>query len=64
MFMKSLVESKTFWLAAAQALTGILVVFATAYPDAGYLLVAKSIVDIVLRLATTTTINTVFPSTE
>lgn len=55
--MKSLVTSKTFILAVLQAATGVIVVFATAYPGAGWLLVAKSLVDIVLRLYTTQSIG-------
>lgn len=51
--MKSLFSTKTFWLAVAQALAGVVVVFATAYPGVGGLLVAKSAVDIFLRAITT-----------
>lgn len=51
--MKSLFTSKTFILALAQAIVGVIVVFSTAYPDVGYLVVAKSVVDILLRWITT-----------
>ena len=51
--MKSLFQSRTFWLAVLQAVAGIVVVFSTAYPTVGGLLVAKSIVDIILRVVTT-----------
>ena len=49
---KSLLESRTFWLATAQAIVGVLTVFMTAYPTVGELLVVKSIADVVLRLLT------------
>lgn len=51
-FMKTLVTSKTFWLAVLQGIIGLVVVFSTSYPDAGWLLTAKSVLDIVLRLYT------------
>ena len=51
--IKSLFKSKVFWLAVAQAIAGVVVVFQSAYPEVGGLLVAKSLVDIVLRLITT-----------
>ena len=57
--MKSLLQSKTFWLAVIQALIGIVAVFATTYPSIGGLLVAKSVLDIVLRMVTTTEIVSV-----
>ncbi len=50
--MKSLFSSKTFWLAFVQGLVGVIGVFATTYPTVGGLLIAKSIVDIVLRVLT------------
>ncbi len=53
---KSLFESKVFWLAVGQAALGAVVSFATAYPGVGWLMIAKSVLDIALRLATTTTI--------
>ena len=54
---KSLVSSKTFWLALAQACVAIVVVFQTSYPDAGVLLMLKSVLDIVIRLYTTQPIS-------
>lgn len=50
--MKSIFESKTFWLAVIQALAGIVVVFSTAYPEVGGFLMAKSVIDIILRIVT------------
>lgn len=57
--MKTLLSSKTFWLAAAQAVVGIIAIFATTYPTVGGLLIAKSIADIILRLVTTDPIGSI-----
>lgn len=54
--MKSLYTSKTFWLATTQAIIGMIAVFASAYPDVGALMVAKSFFDILLRIETATAI--------
>ncbi len=54
---KSLFASRTFWLAVAQAVVGVFVVFGTAYPMVGWLVVAKSVADMVLRYITTTPIT-------
>ena len=51
--MKSLFVSKTFWLSILQAVAGALVIFATTYPTLGWIVIAKSIVDIALRYVTT-----------
>ena len=51
--MKSIFTSKTFWLAVVQAVVGAVGIFNTAYPSVGWLLVAKSVVDVVLRFVTT-----------
>lgn len=48
--------SKTMWLAAVQAAVAIVLVYQGQYPDAGYILVAKSCLDILLRYITTTTV--------
>ena len=55
--MKSLYKSKVFWLAITQSLIGVVAVFETAYPGVGVLLVAKTVLDIVLRIETTTSIT-------
>lgn len=55
--MKSIFQSKVFWLAVGQALVGVIAVFASAYPALGFLVVAKSVLDIVLRLYTTQAIS-------
>lgn len=56
-YMKSIFTSKVFWLAVLQALAGTLVIFETSYPTLGYLVIVKSVVDIVLRYYTTTPVN-------
>ncbi len=55
--MKSLFHSKTFWLACIQALAGMIAIFATTYPNVGILLLAKSVIDVSLRFATTTEVT-------
>ncbi len=55
--MKSIFQSKVFWIAVGQAIVGIITVFATAYPALGFLVVAKSMLDIILRLYTTEAIS-------
>jgi len=60
--MKSLVKSKTFWIAVVQALVGGAIIFleSGAIPDAvGYVAIVKSIGDIVLRLVTTDPIRSI-----
>jgi len=46
--------SKTLWIATLQAVAGVAVVFSTAYPNLGWLIITKSVVDSLLRLITTT----------
>lgn len=53
---KKLWESKTFWLAVIQGVAGILVVVVAQYPGIGSLLIAKSVVDVFLRIITETPI--------
>ena len=55
--MKSLFASKTFWIAVLQSIIGIITVFATAYPAVGFLVVAKSVLDIIIRIYTTQAIS-------
>ena len=56
---KSLITSKTFIIAVLQALVAAAIVFTTAYPDVGWLLVGKSILDIVIRIYTTQPIGSI-----
>lgn len=51
--MKSIFDSKVFWLAVIQGIIGVVVVVGTTNPDLGYIFVVKSFLDIVLRLLTT-----------
>lgn len=60
MNVKSLMQSKTFWLAALQAIAGAFLVFQGAYPSVGWLVLAKSVVDVTLRYYTSTPIAGVF----
>lgn len=57
--MKSLLHSRTFWLAVLQGVIAIVVVFNTTYPQWGWLLMAKSVLDIVLRMVTTEPVTVV-----
>jgi hypothetical protein len=57
--VKALVDSKTFQLAALQAIAGMIVVFSTAYPQLGWIVLAKSVLDVVLRMYTTQPIGSV-----
>lgn len=50
--MKSILKSKTFWLATLQGVVGVWTVIASAMPDVGWIIIGKSILDIALRLAT------------
>jgi hypothetical protein len=51
--MKSLFASKTFWVAVIQAVAGAIAIFATAYPAVGWIAIAKSLVDVYIRMQTT-----------
>lgn len=50
---KSLIQTKTFWIAVLQAVVGIIGIFSNTYPTTGWLLTAKSVLDVVNRLYTT-----------
>lgn len=50
--MKTLLNSKTFWLAVSQAVGAVLVVALTELDMMGGVLIIKSVVDIILRLQT------------
>lgn len=57
---KSLLSSKTFWVASIQAVIGIITVFIAAYPElqaVGIIAVGKSILDVLLRTVTSTEIK-------
>jgi cellulase/cellobiase CelA1 len=50
--MKSIFKSRTFWLAAIQAVLGVVIVVFTELDMVGYVAAAKSIMDVLLRLDT------------
>ena len=54
--MKTLFQSRTFWIAVAQAVVGILTVALTELDMVAYIAILKSVVDITLRLDTRTEI--------
>ena len=51
--MKTLLNSKTFWVAVIQAVAGVVVVAMTHLEVVGYIAVFKSVIDILLRMMTT-----------
>ena len=51
--MKTLLNSKTFWIAVIQAVAGIAVIALTELDLIGYVGIFKSFVDIVIRTMTT-----------
>ncbi|MGI1661396.1 hypothetical protein ACRDNQ_04060 [Palleronia sp. KMU-117] len=57
--MKSLLTSKTFWLAVIQAVAGVAIAALTELDLVAYVAVVKSTVDILLRMLTTTGIDRV-----
>lgn len=55
--MKSIFYSKTFWVAVVQAVIGVWAVLESSMPNVGWVVVGKSILDIVLRLISTTSVK-------
>lgn len=55
--MKSILNSRTFWLAVFQAVASVLVVTFTELDMAGYAMLVKSVVDICLRVDTASAID-------
>lgn len=54
--MQKLLKSRTFWLAIFQAIVGALIEFGTDAPSyVGLLLIAKSVVDVIIRFTATQT---------
>jgi hypothetical protein len=51
--IKSILLSKTFWVAVIQGLLGVVVVLETQIPGVGWLMIIKSVLDFGLRVATT-----------
>lgn len=57
---KSILKSKTFWVAVIQATIAIVMVITTQYPEletVGTIVITKSILDIFLRTISTTTVE-------
>ena len=55
--MKSILTSKVFWVAVTQGIIGIMVAVDSVYPGIGWVVVAKSVLDIWLRFVTTTSVK-------
>lgn len=51
--MKQWYLSKTIWLAVLQGVIGVVVAIGTQIPDVGWWMIAKSVLDILLRAITT-----------
>ena len=57
---KSILQSKTFWLACLQAAVGIVVIVTTQYPElqtVGEIAILKSVLDMLLRMVTSDTVS-------
>ena len=52
-YIKKLLKSKTVIVAVLQAGAGALLIFNSEFPNIGYLMTAKSFIDVVLRVLTT-----------
>lgn len=55
--MKKIYQSKTFWVAILQGIAGALAAISFQNPELGGVLVAKSVLDVVLRISTDTPIG-------
>ena len=51
---KSIFTSKTVWLAVLQGALGVVLIIQAQYPEAGQMLILKSLLDIGIRGLTTT----------
>ena len=49
---KSILLSKTVWLAILQGLLGVVVALGTQLPTVGWIMVVKSVIDVLLRVIT------------
>jgi len=54
---KSFLYSKTFWIAIIQGVMGALFVFQTEYPEVGWIILVKSVLDVILRSVTKTKLS-------
>ena len=57
MTTKSWFQSKTIWLAAIQLAVGFALVFQSQYPELGWIVTVKSLLDVVLRFLSTKPIS-------
>jgi len=55
--MKSIFKSRTFWLAVVQAVLGAVVAVDFSQPTIGIAIIAKSVIDVVLRFLTDTPVS-------
>lgn len=55
--LKPWYQSKTIWLAMVQGAIAVVLVFQEANPEMGYLILAKSFLDVLLRYITVDTIE-------
>lgn len=50
--VKSILLSKTFWLAVIQGVLGVIIVISSSIPGVGWVMVLKTVLDIILRFLT------------
>lgn len=50
---KSILLSKTVWLAVLQGILGVIIALESLIPTVGWIMVVKSVIDILLRFITT-----------
>ena len=55
--IKSIIHSRTFWIAIIQGVIGVVVVFQTGLPELGWIAIVKSFLDVGLRYVTTTPVK-------
>jgi hypothetical protein len=55
--MKSIFYSRTFWVAVAQSVIGVWAVLESSMPNVGWVVVGKSVLDIILRFISTTPVK-------
>jgi hypothetical protein len=55
--VKSILLSKTVWVAIIQGVLGVVVALGTSIPTVGWMMVVKSVCDILLRTITTQTVS-------
>ena len=48
-YTKNWYVSKTIWLAILQSVGAVIMIWAKMYPEIGWLLILKSVIDVILR---------------